>query len=192
MSLDLAYATLLVTELAPIPALIQRLGRLNRRADPGCNPPIIKNFIVLEPINDNGEFSPMPYEESELERARQWLQQLGTAPISQNDLIRHWHDLDTSHIVVPEMSGWLEGGIETPVDAIRQSSYGITVICQRHLEFAKKEKGGAAKYALPMDRPIRDSWQASEYRFRGFPIASNDAIDYDEETGGIWATFNEY
>lgn len=32
MSLDLS-ATLLVTDLAPVPALIQRLGRLNRRAE---------------------------------------------------------------------------------------------------------------------------------------------------------------
>src|SRR5699024_9311777 len=43
MSLDLS-ADLLVTDLAPVPALIQRLGRLNRRARPG-DPP--RSFIVL-------------------------------------------------------------------------------------------------------------------------------------------------
>src|SRR5262249_8208627 len=45
MSLDLS-ADLLVTDLAPVPALIQRLGRLNRRAKQG-DP--TRPFVVMEP-----------------------------------------------------------------------------------------------------------------------------------------------
>ena len=188
MSLDLGYATLLVTELAPIPALIQRLGRLNRRADPSADPKVICNFMVLEPIDKNNEFSALPYTDEELELARQWLAALGQEPVSQSDLVRAWNELDESVDVYPEDSGWLEGGINTPVDSIRESSYGITVICDRHLALAKRES--AAKYALPMDRPKRENWQATDFRFRGFPIASDDAIEYDQKTGAKWATYS--
>jgi CRISPR-associated endonuclease/helicase Cas3 len=190
MSLDLGHATLLVTELAPIPALIQRLGRLNRRADPLADPAIIRSFIVLEPVDTQGEFSRFPYDAEELELARQWLGVLGQGPISQSDLVRAWHDLDESSELFPVDSGWLEGGINTPVDSIRESSYGITVICDRHLASAKRES--AAKYALPMDRPKRENWQATDFRFRGFPIASDDAIDYDQQEGARWATHNVF
>ena len=195
MSLDLAYATLLVTELAPIPALIQRLGRLNRRANPKVDPPVVREFIVVEPMND-GEFSSAPYEDEELDLARQWLKRLGDGPISQADLVRHWLELDETIEIGPEDCGWIEGGHKTPVDSIRESSYGITVICSRHLAAAKKE--GATAYVLPMNRPVRKHWQATEYRLCGFPIASDDSIDYDYEEQGAtkkgakWATHNQY
>jgi len=43
MSLDLKGVTLLVTELAPVPALIQRLGRLNRQATAkDADPPVYR------------------------------------------------------------------------------------------------------------------------------------------------------
>ena len=47
MSLDLS-ADLLVTDLAPVPSLIQRLGRLNRRSTPE-NPKPSKPFLIIEP-----------------------------------------------------------------------------------------------------------------------------------------------
>ena len=68
MSLDLS-ASLLVTDLALIPALIQRLGRLNRRAKSDSDP--IRPFIVLEPTNKRGEFSPHPYKQQQLDEARE-------------------------------------------------------------------------------------------------------------------------
>jgi CRISPR-associated endonuclease/helicase Cas3 len=60
MSLDLS-ADLLVTDLATVPALIQRLGRLNRRAE--ANDPT-KPFVVVEPD------SHLPYTADDLEAAR--------------------------------------------------------------------------------------------------------------------------
>jgi len=66
MSLDLS-ADLLVTDLAPIPALIQRLGRLNRRAsDNGPTKP----FIVVE------QGSHLPYQPAELTVSQDWLNRL--------------------------------------------------------------------------------------------------------------------
>ena len=186
MSLDLAYATLLVTELAPIPAMIQRLGRLNRRANGDSQ---ACDFIVIEPLSD-GEFSPLPYDEDELELTREWLKRLGSQPLSQSDLVQHWHDLDNSVEIQPEVCRWLVGGLATPVDAIREASYGITIIRNSDLKAARKE--GTAAYALPMNHPQRENWKANNYGFRGFPIASDDAIEYDFKKGAKWATHNQF
>ncbi len=65
MSLDLS-ATLVVTELAPVAALIQRLGRLNRRAKQGSS---TQPFILID-VGDNY----WPYTPAELESARHGFQ----------------------------------------------------------------------------------------------------------------------
>src|SRR6185503_19631742 len=72
MSLDLS-ATLLVTDLAPVPALIQRLGRLNRRAREG-DP--TRPFVVIEPDDS------LPYKQADLNAARTWLGRLPDDGIS--------------------------------------------------------------------------------------------------------------
>ena len=70
MSLDLS-ADLLITDLAPIPSLIQRLGRLNRRSVPENPQPPKPAFVCALP---QGEARvELPYEKAELEKARQWL-----------------------------------------------------------------------------------------------------------------------
>src|SRR5262249_48386096 len=76
MSLDLS-ADLLVTDCAPVPALIQRLGRLNRRAEEG-HP--TKAFVMIEP---DGAKSYLPYTAGDLEAARVWLGKLPDDDISQ-------------------------------------------------------------------------------------------------------------
>ena len=64
MSLDLS-ATLLVTDLAPVPAMIQRLGRLNRWALPpgaGDPSPPTQPFLVVEPTGKDGSPATAPYD----------------------------------------------------------------------------------------------------------------------------------
>ncbi len=102
MSLDLS-ADLLITDLAPIPALIQRLGRLNRRATPE-QPGTPRPFIVL-PVGGRAK----PYSTKQLDEASDWLQRLGPAPLSQADLVAAW----TSNTAAPParvVSAWLDGG----------------------------------------------------------------------------------
>ncbi|WP_417734140.1 CRISPR-associated helicase Cas3' [Rosistilla oblonga] len=186
MSLDLAHATLLVTELAPIPALIQRLGRLNRRASPDqlpCERPL-RRFLVIEPIQD-GEFSSAPYEVAELELAREWLTQLGTGPLSQKDLIDAWHAIETPCSLTPTDSGWLAGGIETPVNPIRKSGYGVTVIRACDIQKARTKECVVA-YTLPMNNPSMKSWETG--RFSGFPIAGDGTINYSSKLGAEWSS----
>ena len=91
VSLDLKAATLLITELAPVPALIQRLGRLNRHAvaDDATRP-----FMLIEPKNADGEPSVLPYTPEEFRLALQWLEKLPNGEISQKDLAETWEQLD--------------------------------------------------------------------------------------------------
>jgi CRISPR-associated endonuclease/helicase Cas3 len=74
VSLDLS-ADLLVTDLAPVPAMIQRLGRLNRFVTPEA-PGSPRSALVLSPPH------PAPYEQSDFDLARQWLDRLGREKIS--------------------------------------------------------------------------------------------------------------
>ncbi|HNO24409.1 MAG TPA: CRISPR-associated helicase Cas3', partial [Leptospiraceae bacterium] len=68
MSLDID-ADLLFTEIAPVPSLIQRLGRLNRRTTPE-NPLPCRDVYFYKPEK------PLPYEESELSSSENWINQL--------------------------------------------------------------------------------------------------------------------
>jgi CRISPR-associated endonuclease/helicase Cas3 len=184
MSLDLGKATLLVTELAPISALIQRLGRLNRQADPNARPEVIRTFVVIEPINARGEFSALPYSDEELELARSWLRKLGSGSICQKDLTEAWKALDDSGPQSRETSTWLTGGPITRVESIRDPGQGITVIWEQHSHNARVF--GATPYALPMNRPNLPNWKTG-HNVRGFPIARETTIEYDSETGGRWS-----
>jgi CRISPR-associated endonuclease/helicase Cas3 len=191
MSLDLGTVTLLITELATIPALIQRLGRLNRRADPDAKPPVVYKFIVLEPPPDNkGNVNALPYEDHQLEYARKWLAQLGIKPVSQRKLVEAWIELDHSEPGNAERSTWLEGGAETLVLPVRDSSPGVTVICERHVQ--KARKFGATQFTLPMNHPGKRSWKSNCHSVRGYPIATDSAIDYHPKTGATWSSFNNF
>lgn len=189
MSLDLKHATLLVTELAPIPALIQRLGRLNRAAHPDqpADKRTPKRFVVIEPRDSRDEIMSLPYTDEDLELARAWLASLGREPLSQSDLVDAWRAIDKTTKVKAVKSGWLTGGMETPVDSIREAGYGVTVIRESDLPNSQAD-GSVVQYTLPMNYPRADNWRLP-FRRAGFPIASDSAIDYCPRTGAVWSTF---
>ena len=187
MSLDLS-ATLLVTDLAPVPALIQRLGRLNRKAKPDDR---TRPFLVTDPLGPDGKFSPLPYDADDLETAKRWLEKVSNGPQSQLDLAQAWERLQDPDAQVPRyQSAWLDFGPATPVLELREGSPSLTVVLHEDWAGLRAESKTLPEVAIPMpnppgkrgDRPF--DWQAGE--FNGVPVVRDDALKYDPERGAEW------
>ncbi|HZT80068.1 MAG TPA: CRISPR-associated helicase Cas3' [Gemmataceae bacterium] len=176
MSLDLS-AALVVTDLAPVPALIQRLGRLNRRAEVGSP---TKPFVVIEPKNH------LPYTSAHLDAARNWYARLPDDGISQRHLANAWEQTGDHP---PELvaSAWLDGGPATTVRELREASPGITVLMAEDRPRVKAKPKDLPRLVLPMPPPPRSlNWQGWE-KERGLPVAPAGTIDYDPMRGAQWS-----
>ena len=182
MSLDLS-ATLLVTELAPVPALIQRLGRLNRKAKQGDS---TRPFIVIDVGDDH-----LPYSPVDLQAARDWLAMLPTTPLSQRDLAEKWEQQPEAK-KKPDFiaSAWFDGGPTTTVLELREASPGITVILDSEaFPDADAVRSGSRKLAdvaLPMPPPPKSVDWRNWRKVKGMPVAAPDSIDYDTKRGATW------
>ncbi len=181
MSLDLS-ADLLVTDLATVPALVQRLGRLNRRAKSG-DP--TKPFIVIEPdsfspyVDNQGKPNPPDWPEA----TRDWLTKLGADGISQTQLADAWEQHGNEEVLVGD-STWLDGGPTTLVKELRAGSFGITVLMAQDLPRLKANRKELGKLTLPMTQ-TNLPWQ-SWPRERGLPVAPEGTITYCKMRGAEW------
>jgi len=170
MSLDLS-ADLLVTDLATVPALIQRMGRLNRRAKVG-DP--TKPFIVIEPENN------LPYSTTDLEAAKVWFAKLADKDISQKQLAEAWEQsAENPPDLVP--SAWLDGGPMTTVTELRETSPGITVLMRSDVN-----RGEVGKYTLPMPPPPKAFDWRSWPKHKCIPIVEDHIIEYEKLRGAKW------
>ena len=101
MSLDMD-ADLLVSELAPMTALIQRMGRCNRVPEPR---PTAGDVLVYEPDN------PQPYQKDELEPVREFLREFaGGRSVSQADLEQALECYGPKTPDIPKDSRFVESG----------------------------------------------------------------------------------
>ncbi len=182
MSLDLS-ATLLVTDLAPIPALIQRLGRLNRRAKSKSDP--IKPFIVIEPVDADGNPAPRPYKTQQLDEARSWLDKL-PVEINQQNLVAIWESMGTTNKEdLFSGSTWIDGGYDRIVKELRDSSPGVTVIRRDDVENVRNGTCSIAEVVIPMNP--RSSMNLDQWpKFQGVPIVNEEQLQYSELLGGEW------
>ena len=181
MSLDLS-ADLLVTDLAPVPSLIQRLGRLNRRSTPK-NPRSPKPFLIIEPD------TPAPYKSQEeanpFTAPRLWLERLGMGSVSQIDLAQTWSDLDEGRQQRPLDSAWIDGGFETTPRHLRESRPGLTVLLQEDATAVERGEMDPIRVRIPMTRPNGLEWEKwPQVAFAKVPPP--EYISYDSERGARW------
>jgi CRISPR-associated endonuclease/helicase Cas3 len=179
MGLDLS-ADLLVTDLAPVPALIQRLGRLKRHITPAESGAPGHCLVV--------PFIGAPYGAGELEAAERWVAALGDAPASQRDLVAAWETtVGGSAVAAPLSSPWLDGGFATEPAAEWGGAPRVTVLLARDRAAARENPRRLVELRLPMSLPPSrwQDWRAWE-RQGHVPVAPPDAIDYDPLRGARW------
>lgn len=203
MSLDLS-ADLLVTDIAPVPALIQRMGRLNRRAlptDPPQERPAKPALIcALPPGESNSE---LPYDKKELETTSRWLATLAAHehPLSQRDLTetfaRFSEGKEFDFAVAEEAALFFSGLWETRPGLTRGEGYTISVILEDDLSNCSKcdRRGEPKRDWLRMYEvaiPIKDEVLKWEHTAGGLRVAPREAVSYDyneathEGTGAKW------
>lgn len=119
MSLDLD-ADLLVSELAPIPALIQRMGRCCRSSD-AQKLGRVGSVLITELL---GEKSPeKPYEKEEIAAARDFLAHLlrKNTPVSQADMDDYLAESDDGkHVLARPWTAFVANGLYSPPGQFRE------------------------------------------------------------------------
>jgi CRISPR-associated endonuclease/helicase Cas3 len=179
VSLNLS-ADLLVTDLAPIPALIQRLGRLNRHVTP-TQPGDPRPGLILEPGTR------WPYEDADLAAAREWLARLAGGPTSQADLARAFlavvHD-GAGTEGVP--SAWLDGGPFSTLSPLKEAGTTLPVIRAEDAPAARADRRQVVRLTIPMLLGPVAGEIAGWSRIGLARIAPLGRIDYSEEWGAAW------
>ena len=176
MSLDLS-CDLLISEWAPIPAMIQRLGRLNRFDEIPKN---IKTALFIEPENRT------PYREEYWIGVEEWLDRLCDGqPVSQRKLMGAFLEISGKHHsdISPALRcEWFDGLWFSLKDkrAIEEASCMVEVIREEDLAL-----NNPVENAIPMPIPPAKGWQS--WRTEGrYLVAPRGAIIYDEFRGAKW------
>jgi CRISPR-associated endonuclease/helicase Cas3 len=175
MSLDIS-AELLVTEVAPFPALVQRLGRLNRREPV---PPVVCDCLVIpaETIQ--------PYLAVDLEGAREFIDRLAGRPLSQADLADALAAINEPGYD-DRATAFLEQTCETYATELRQTTPGVTVVRQCDVEgLTPLRRKDIVRNEIPMTQPLGGvprSWP----RECGTLVVPDGALNYSLEEGASW------
>jgi CRISPR-associated endonuclease/helicase Cas3 len=205
MSLDLS-ADLLITDIAPVTALIQRMGRLNRRAMP--NDPEEKRQpkpALIRPLPPDEEADPKPYDKDQISAARHWLNQLKTRgdALSQCDLAETLASLETKEAIsldkflrrAERNAVFFSGLWETRPGETRGDAYTVSVLLEEDVERCDDlDRNGepSRKWMRQHEVAITFKLEVMGWpRTGGMRCAPSDAVRYDydknrEGTGAEW------
>jgi CRISPR-associated endonuclease/helicase Cas3 len=166
-SLDLS-ATTLLTDLAPVPDLIQRLGRLARSMNRPSARKIGECHISSWPGIAHTVGAVQPYSQESLDTALDFLEFLGDGVHSQSDLAEAMlrtngeEEIDVRS-VLKRQSFWsdVKGGVGTKPGVVREPGYTVSVIMQEDLDdwHAGKRRGQTSQSVVP---PVRSSYAHSQ------------------------------
>jgi len=190
MSLDIS-ADLLITALAPLPALVQRMGRLNRFARFDSAKP-----CLIYP------FKGRPYDKLEhrqqIEGAKQMIARLSNKPSSQADLAKDLNQMWTDEEWTLS-SAWLDGGWQSEPLPTREGEYTVTMIRKDDFDHISEKLGPESRGHWTAQRlvpwtitmPLSDAF-VFERRAGGYPVAPQGAIVYDLIEGARWRQKSEH
>lgn len=181
MSLDLD-ADILISEAAPVPALIQRLGRLNRRINSdNRGTPRTAYFLPLE----KDEF--LPYKQAEIENAMKWIDELIglNRPLCQVDLAEYFHKLsieDKGELNL--FTNWLDSGWFAVPESVRDPNVSVSVILAEDVKACLQNGKEITNKAIPMTFNSRkmDGWKELKSNL----IAPPNTIEYCKMRGAKW------
>ena len=176
MSLDIS-AGLLVSALAPLPALVQRLGRLNRRLE---NPDGARCLIY----DYNGRDG-RPYRHIELEAARDAVERLTERDLSQRDLKNALDEIQEDVKDIKFYSAWLDGGWESRQAPLREGDATLPVLLEQHkneIGTSIQEMGRSLAVKNWLVPVLHDRKSVRVIRkIGGYPLVSG--VEYDDQTG---------
>jgi len=179
MSLDLD-ADILISEIAPIPALIQRLGRLNRRVTPENQGEPRTAFFLPMPQGKSA-----PYTNEDLELAAKWIGSLMelNRPLSQTDLADWFIQLSPAEdLQLNPRTRWLDYGWHSTPEPVRDIGYSVSVILSEDERACWQSSAEIIKRAIPMNHnKVMEDWR----EWKNHLIAPSGAIHYDRKTGAV-------
>lgn len=181
MSLDLD-ADILISEVAPVPSMIQRLGRLNRRINlENRGTPRTAYFLTLE----KDKF--LPYRETEIDDGIKWLDELISLnrPLSQADLAEYFQKIPVEDKGKLNLfTNWLDSGWFAMPESVRDPNVSVSVILPEDLNACLNNRREIINKAIPMtyhSQKMKD-WK----ELKGNLIAPPNTIAYCKQRGAEW------
>jgi CRISPR-associated endonuclease/helicase Cas3 len=177
MSLDIS-ADLLVSEYAPVPAMIQRLGRLNRFEE---IPRQVKKALFIQPKTT------LPYSDEEYLGFKEWITVVADGlSKSQMELSKAFINIAETHRSESEIRPisfceWVDGLWRSLKDqrTIEEASFSIEVIREEDRD------ENPIEMAIPMPIPKLDAWRDWDKVSR-FYVAPAGSLSYDDFRGAEW------